>query len=61
MDAALAYHREVTRQSSELPESVAQLLPRLRDPDFTRVLIVTLPEQTPVLEAAAQRFAASGD
>ena len=52
MDAALAYHREVTRQSSEIPESVAQLLPRLRDPDFTHVLIVTLPEQTPVLEAA---------
>ncbi len=52
MDAALAYHREVTHQSSELPESVAQLLPRLRDPHFTRVLIVTLPEQTPVLEAA---------
>lgn len=51
MDAALAYHREVTRQASELPESVAQLLPRLRDPDLTRVLIVTLPEQTPVLEA----------
>lgn len=52
MDAALAYHREVTRQSNELPESVAQLLPRLRDPQFTRVLIVTLPEQTPVQEAA---------
>ncbi len=52
MDAALAYHREVTRQSSELTESVAQLLPRLRDSDFTRVLIVTLPEQTPVHEAS---------
>ena len=29
-----------------------ELLPRLRDPDFTRVLIVTLPEATPVHEAA---------
>ena len=28
-------------------------MPRLRDPDFTRVLIVTLPEATPVHEAAA--------
>ncbi len=52
LDAALAYHREVIRQSSEMPESVAQLLPRLRDPDFSRVLIVTLPEATPVHEAA---------
>ncbi len=52
LDAALAYHREVTRQSSELPVSVAQLLPRLRDPEFTRVLIVTLPELTPVQEAS---------
>ncbi len=36
-----------------MPESVEQLLPRLRDPDFTRVLIVTLPEATPVHEAAS--------
>ncbi len=53
LDSALAYHREVTRQSSEMPEAVEKLLPRLRDPDFTRVLIVTLPEATPVHEAAA--------
>jgi arsenite-transporting ATPase len=52
LDAALAYHREVTRQASQMPESVEQLLPRLRDPSFTRVLIVTLPEATPVHEAA---------
>jgi len=52
LDAALAYHREVTRQSSQMPESVEHLLPRLRDPRFTRVLLVTLPEATPVHEAA---------
>ena len=52
LDAALAYHREVLRQSSTMSESVAQLLPRLRDPNFSRVLIVTLPEATPVHEAA---------
>lgn len=52
LDSALAYHREVLRQSSQMPESVARLLPRLRDPEFTRVLIVTLPEATPVHEAA---------
>ena len=32
--------------------AVRELLPRLRDPQFTRVLIVTLPEATPVHEAA---------
>ena len=53
LDAALAYHREVSRQSSEMPETVRELLPRLRDPDYSRVLIVTLPEATPVHEAAA--------
>jgi arsenite/tail-anchored protein-transporting ATPase len=53
LDATEAYHREIARKASNLPEEVKQLLPRLRDPDFTRVLIVTLPEATPVHEAAA--------
>jgi arsenite-transporting ATPase len=53
LDAAQAYHREVSRQVSCLPEAVRELLPRLRDPEFTRVLVVTLPEATPVHEAAA--------
>ena len=52
LDAALAYHRELSRQATELPTAVHELLPRLRDPEFTRVLIVTLPEATPVHEAA---------
>lgn len=52
LDSALAYHREVTRQTSGMPESVEKLLPRLRDPELTRVLIVALPEATPVHEAA---------
>jgi arsenite/tail-anchored protein-transporting ATPase len=51
LDAAEAYHREVLRQSSSMPESVRRLLPRLRDPQFTRVLLVTLAEATPVHEA----------
>lgn len=51
LDSALAYHREVTRQSSQMPDYVESLLPRLRDPEFARVLIVTLPEATPVHEA----------
>jgi len=52
LDAALAYHREVSRQASGVPDSVRDLLPRLRDPAFTRIVLVALPEATPVHEAA---------
>lgn len=51
LDAAESYHRDVARTASDLPEAVRSLLPRLRDPEFTRVLLVTLPEATPVHEA----------
>jgi arsenite-transporting ATPase len=53
LDATEAYHREIARKASNLPEEVLNLLPRLRDPRFTHVLVVTLPEPTPVHEAAA--------
>ena len=52
LDAAQAYHREVSRTEAAVPDAVRQLLPRLRDAEFTRVLLVTLPEATPVHEAA---------
>ncbi len=52
LDATQSYHRDVARGLSEVPDAVAQLLPRLRDPAYTRVLIITLPEATPVHEAA---------
>lgn len=51
MDATEAYHREVARTQSDAPQSVKLLLPRLRDPGFTKVVLVTLPEPTPVHEA----------
>jgi len=54
LDASEAYQRELERQArSTQPEEVLMLLERLRDPDFTRILLVTLPEATPVHEAAA--------
>lgn len=52
LDATEAYHRDVSRTQSDLPEAVRQLLPRLRDPVFSKVILVTLPEATPVHEAA---------
>lgn len=54
LDATEAYHRELGRQARETQASeVRELLPRLRNPEFTKVLLVTLPEATPVHEAAA--------
>ena len=52
LDAAESYHREVLRTVGSAPEEVRRLLPRLRDPAFTKILLVTLPEATPVHEAA---------
>ncbi len=51
LDAAESYHREVLRTQGDMPEAVRSLLPRLRDAEYTKVLIVTLPEATPVHEA----------
>jgi arsenite-transporting ATPase len=53
LDAARAYHREAGRQAGTVPPEVEALLGRLGDPAFTHVLIVTLPEATPIHEAAA--------
>jgi arsenite-transporting ATPase len=50
LESTQSYHREIQRTKGEIPESVAGLLPRLKS-DATEVLIVTLPEATPVYEA----------
>ncbi|WP_243526771.1 arsenical pump-driving ATPase [Bacillus pseudomycoides] len=52
LDAAQAYHKEIVRSSGEVPQSVKNLLPRLRNPEETSVVIVTLAEATPVHEAS---------
>ncbi len=53
LDAAESYHREVARTagSAQIPDSVRALLPRLRDPRYTKMLLVALAESTPVHEA----------
>ena len=52
LDAARTYHRELTRQSGRMPDHVMHLLDRLQDHRRTHVLLVALPEATPVHEAA---------
>ena len=53
LDTARSFQREVSRQSAEVPSEVEALLDRLADPEFTRVVVVTLAEPTPVHEAQA--------
>ena len=55
MDATGAYHRQITRQMSAPAPGVHLITPlmRLQDPAYTRVLLVTLPETTPVSQANA--------
>lgn len=51
LDATESYHRELERSTGVVPEAVRELLPKLRDPKQTHVIITTLPEATPVYEA----------
>lgn len=51
LDATESYHRELERSTGVVPEAVRDLLPKLRDPKQTHVVITTLPEATPVYEA----------
>jgi arsenite-transporting ATPase len=54
LDATGAYHRQLTSQLEPSgPGRIVTPLMRLQDPAYTRVILVTLPETTPVSEAAA--------
>ena len=54
MDATGAYHRQMTREfESTAAARVVTPLMRLQDPQYTRIVLVTLPEITPVSEAAS--------
>jgi arsenite-transporting ATPase len=54
MDATGAYHRQMTRAFEATSGArVVTPLMRLQDPAYTRIVLVTLPEVTPVSEAAA--------
>lgn len=54
LDATGAYHRQMTRHlETGVQGRVTTPLMRLQDADYTRVILVALPERTPVSEAAA--------
>jgi arsenite-transporting ATPase len=52
LDATGAYHREVARQMDKAHLHFTTPMMQLQDPKQTKILIVTLAEKTPVLEAA---------
>ncbi|MBA5851537.1 arsenical pump-driving ATPase [Clostridium sp. cel8] len=51
LDSTQSYNKEIKRSQGDIPESVKKLLPKLKDEKHTEVIIVTLPETTPVYEA----------
>ncbi|MBX8935351.1 arsenical pump-driving ATPase [Enterococcus gilvus] len=51
LDSTQSYAKEVERSSGEVPISIQKLLPRLQNRNETEVLMVTLPETTPVYES----------
>lgn len=51
LDTTQNYNKEIARSQGEVPEEVVKLLPRLRNKNETEVIIVTLPETTPVFES----------
>ena len=50
LESTQSYDHEIQRTKGETPEAVKKLLPRLKGEE-TEVIIVTLPEATPVYEA----------
>lgn len=54
MDATGAYHRQMVREfEGKASGRITTPLMRLQDPDYTKIILVTLPEATPVSQAAA--------
>ena len=52
LDASQSYSKEIERSTGEVSESARKLLPQIRNPKDTSVVIITLAEATPVLEAS---------
>lgn len=51
LESTQSYNQEIKRSKGDIPQSAKKLLPRLHNADETEVIIVTLPEATPVYES----------
>ena len=53
LDATGSYHKDILRHADQAQQArMVTPMMRLQDPEQTKILLVTLPETTPVLEAA---------
>lgn len=53
LDATGAYHRQMTQDMGTVQGRIVTPLMRLQDPEYTKIILVALPETTPVSEAAS--------
>lgn len=51
LESTQSYNRQIENSGGDVSEAARALLPRLKNPDYTEVVIVTLPETTPFFEA----------
>lgn len=51
LESTQSYNKEIARTQGDIPESVKNLLPKLKDDSLTEVIIITLAEATPYFEA----------
>ena len=51
LDSTQSYAKEVQRTAGDVPQAIIELLPRLQDSAQTEIVMVTLPETTPVYES----------
>ncbi|MBV4429599.1 arsenical pump-driving ATPase [Clostridium tyrobutyricum] len=51
LDSTESYNKEIQRSEGNIPQSVKELLPKLKNANDTEVIIVTLAEDTPVYES----------
>lgn len=51
LDSTESYNKEIQRSEGNIPQSVKDLLPKLKNANDTEVIIVTLAEDTPVYES----------
>lgn len=55
LESTQSYNRQIENSGGDVSQAAKELLPKLKNPDMTEVVIVTLAEATPVFEA--QRLA----
>lgn len=51
LESTQSYNQQIENSGGDVSEAAKSLLPRLKNPDYTEVVIVTLPETTPFFEA----------